>query len=509
MILRTCRFFVAFVLALLVGSTSEATGVSRDPDRQELVRQLESEWPEEFVEALRVLVEPGGDVPEPQHAIAPANDSFANAATITLAVDPNLPPLPTFGDNLDATKEPGEPNHRENAGGKSVWWRWTTAIPARVQLFSSNSNFPTLLAVYTGSAVNALTAVAHDQFNQQQDESFTFNAQVGTTYFIAVDGRDGQAGQIELGLAGVPATPPSITEQPADVSVPFAGELILSVQATGTAPFTFQWYKNGQPWEGRVSASVRDFNVQPSASGAYYVVVSNPFGSVTSRTVTVSVGNPAAPQITTQPAPVTVTPPQQIAISVGAAGAGTLSYQWYFNGNALPGETTPNLRRDTPQPSHTGDYYVTVSNAGGTVTSNVVRVTVNASASAPVFTTHPGSQTVAAGSTVTLTAAANGSPAATYEWKFNGTPIANATSATLTLSNVQPANAGSYTVTAINSAGSATSNAATLTVSASPPPASSGGGGGGASGGGGGAPSAWFFIFVAAVLALRRRRTFH
>ncbi|HEX2099147.1 MAG TPA: immunoglobulin domain-containing protein, partial [Candidatus Synoicihabitans sp.] len=83
---------------------------------------------------------------------------------------------------------------------------------------------------------------------------------------------------------------------------------------------------------------------------------------------------------------------------------------------------------------------------------------------APAFTTHPQSQTVAAGSNVTFTVTVTGSPVPTLQWRRDGTNLAGATSASLALTNVQAANAGSYTVVATNAAGSATSNPATLTV---------------------------------------------
>jgi hypothetical protein len=89
---------------------------------------------------------------------------------------------------------------------------------------------------------------------------------------------------------------------------------------------------------------------------------------------------------------------------------------------------------------------------------------------APAITTHPAAQTVAAGGSVTFSVAATGSPAPSYEWRFNTTPIAGATAASYAIAAVSNANAGSYTVRVFNTAGTVTSNAATLTVTAAPPP---------------------------------------
>ena len=83
---------------------------------------------------------------------------------------------------------------------------------------------------------------------------------------------------------------------------------------------------------------------------------------------------------------------------------------------------------------------------------------------APVFTLSPSSQTVALGSNVTFNTVASGTPLPTYQWRKDGVDIPNAVGISLFLANVTPASSGVYTVVATNSAGSATSNSATLTV---------------------------------------------
>lgn len=84
--------------------------------------------------------------------------------------------------------------------------------------------------------------------------------------------------------------------------------------------------------------------------------------------------------------------------------------------------------------------------------------------SPPEIVTSPQSQTVNVGASVAFTVVANGAPAPSFQWRKGGTPIAGATGSSLTLANVQSADAGSYDVVATNAAGTATSAAATLTV---------------------------------------------
>jgi hypothetical protein len=87
-------------------------------------------------------------------------------------------------------------------------------------------------------------------------------------------------------------------------------------------------------------------------------------------------------------------------------------------------------------------------------------------ASAPFLAVMPQSQVVAAGSTITLTALAVGSPAPTYQWAWDGTNLGSEAAATLVLTNAQPRESGTYWVDAMNSSGSETSAPIVLTVSA-------------------------------------------
>jgi hypothetical protein len=87
---------------------------------------------------------------------------------------------------------------------------------------------------------------------------------------------------------------------------------------------------------------------------------------------------------------------------------------------------------------------------------------------APTFTTQPASQTVTVGAGVTFTAAASGSPAPTFQWQKNTVNIGGATGSSYSIASTVAGDAGTYTVVASNSAGTATSNGAVLTVN--PPP---------------------------------------
>ncbi len=127
-------------------------------------------------------------------AARPANDAFANRIALSGASGS------VIGYNVVATKESGEPNHANNLGGVSVWWKWIAPASGQLTLDTHGSSFDTLLGVYTGSAVNALAAVAANDNDGTLGNvsSVVFQAQAGVEYEIAVDGFNGAAGDIAL-----------------------------------------------------------------------------------------------------------------------------------------------------------------------------------------------------------------------------------------------------------------------------------------------------------------------
>ena len=151
---------------------------------------------------------------------------------------------------------------------------------------------------------------------------------------------------------------------------------------------------------------------------------------------------------------------QAVTFSVTAVGTAPFSYQWCKNGANISGATAATYAIASVQLTDAGTYSVIVSNCVGSATSGNATLTVDPAPVAPAFTTQPVSQTVTAGASVTFTAAASGSPTPTYQWQKDGANISGATSASYTIASAATTDAGTYTVVATNSAGSATSNGA-------------------------------------------------
>lgn len=87
----------------------------------------------------------------------------------------------------------------------------------------------------------------------------------------------------------------------------------------------------------------------------------------------------SAPTIITQPRSLAVTAGGSATFAVVADGTGTLAYQWQKDGTAITGATAPTHSISSASSISAGNYSVVVSNAGGSVPSAVVTLTVNAS----------------------------------------------------------------------------------------------------------------------------------
>ncbi len=262
---------------------------------------------------------------------------------------------------------------------------------------------------------------------------------------------------------------PVITSQPADVSVYEGSAATFDVGATGSAPLSYQWKKNGAEIMGAIAASyTTPMTALSDSASAYSVIVTNAAGSVTSNSAVLTVT--PDPSIRTQPVSVSVTAGNTATFSVAVSGTSPFTYQWKKNGTSINAATSASYTTPVAALSDSGSTFsVTVRNAVGSVTSNAATLTVGAAPVAPTITSQPVNTTVSVASTATFSVGASGTAPLSYQWKKNGSNIVGATSTSYTTPSTALAdNGGVFAVIVTNAAGSATSNNATLTVSAPP-----------------------------------------
>ncbi len=173
----------------------------------------------------------------------------------------------------------------------------------------------------------------------------------------------------------------------------------------------------------------------------------------------------AAPEITRQPVSAEIVAGGSAALEVTAVGVPAPAYQWQFNGTNLAGANSDTLSLTNVSLEQAGEYRVLISNEYGSVTSDAAWVQVGFP---PTVSVQPTNQVGQVGQSVTFTASATGAEPLTFRWSKDGTLIDGASTAVLSLTNLQLTAQGTYTVTVSNAFGSVTSDGVNLTVEAVP-----------------------------------------
>ena len=135
--------------------------------------------------------------PEPSPTRS-TNDMFSNAQTIS------GPSGRVTGSNVNATVESGEPG----GGGRSVWWQWRAPSTGTVTIDTVGSSFDTILGVYTGTRVGALSTLAQNDDGVGLQSRVVLDVTAGTVYRLQVAGFSVSEGSIILNWNLQTATPP-------------------------------------------------------------------------------------------------------------------------------------------------------------------------------------------------------------------------------------------------------------------------------------------------------------
>jgi len=234
-----------------------------------------------------------------------------------------------------------------------------------------------------------------------------------------------------------------------------------AMQHDGTPQWGDDRYPNAGFFKGKMD-DLRIYN-RTLASQEIRTLYQGPLATVQSSPP------PSPLSIVTQPQSSTVVAGGTASFSVTAVGTSSLSYQWYQNGASLSGATSSSYSKSNVQSGDAGNYVVVVSNSSGSLTSSVAVLTVSAASGvAPTITQQPSSVAVTTGSTATFTVVASGSAPLSYQWYLNGNAIAGASASSYAVTSAQSTDAGTYAVYVANTAGSALSSNAVLTVQALP-----------------------------------------
>jgi alpha-tubulin suppressor-like RCC1 family protein len=277
---------------------------------------------------------------------------------------------------------------------------------------------------------------------------------------------------------------PKVTQQPVAATVEEGESAVFEAAALGTPTPTVQWEvstNGGGTWNA-VSGATADrltiASTKTSESGhEYRAVFTNKLGSATSRAETLTVNR--KPVVTRQPLSVTVEEDHSAVFEATASGFPAPKVQWEVSSDGgaiwkrIAGATSDELTVAAVKISENGDEYRAVfeneaAEKERAVKSETATLTVQ---NLPVVTKQPLSVTVEEGQGAAFEATASGFPAPTVQWEVstNGgstwSPVEGATADRLAIARAKASESGEeYRAVFTNAAGSARSNAVTLTV---------------------------------------------
>lgn len=237
------------------------------------------------------------------------------------------------------------------------------------------------------------------------------------------------------------ATAPKFLAHPRDQSVPATTPAMFSAAVSAAGPIQYQWRRHGIPLPNGTNAVFTVLSTADADAGTYDVIATSGGASVTSTAARLTLtAPPAIPIVFVQPQTAAVPIGSPVTLSVSAAGAPPLSYQWLVGTSPTPidGATAASL---TITPTSNSVYRVTISNTSATVTSLVASVSL-----VPILVRQPEPVTAPVGGTATFTVQATGFEQYRYTWLRNSIAVPGATNATFTISPVTLADAGEYSV---------------------------------------------------------------
>lgn len=233
---------------------------------------------------------------------------------------------------VNATSETGEPLHAGQPGGTSLWYCWTAPTSGAYYWDTVGSAFDTLLAIYTGNAVDQLTAqVSDDNSGGAGTSRVQLQAVAGTVYHIAVDQKFGTQGVATRGVLQLNWHGPDDTRGPVIVEPPYSvatfvgTNVTLSVSVVGAAPLQYEWFHGGSRVtdggnvSGATTANLLLTDITELDRGVYSVRVSNAFGNTTSPSINLVA---AARERVVYVQSINGTPGTTVPVTIGVAADG-------------------------------------------------------------------------------------------------------------------------------------------------------------------------------------------
>ena len=259
------------------------------------------------------------------------------------------------------------------------------------------------------------------------------------------------------------ASAPLILSQPKSQVLQYGETATFAIEATGTEPIDYLWFKDGKPMENNTKPLLKLNKITKADEGIYSVRVKNPYGKEISKVSNLIVKTDP-PKITVQPKDSELPLGATARFNVEATGNTPLKYKWYKNGKLIKGETGASLILPNITTDDISIYSVSVTNTFGKDTSKIANLIL---ATPPSIIEHPTGNLIVKGGNIELKTKAKGTELE-YQWFKDGKAIIGANKTILNIENIKSSDFGNYSVKASNYLGSVRSNIATIKMAFPP-----------------------------------------
>ncbi|CAM2010779.1 immunoglobulin domain-containing protein [Acanthopleuribacter pedis] len=394
------------------------------------------------------------------------------------------------GDSVDFDERNGSQGPYIGWSEAGEWLKYTLEIPSGVYNISlragagSNSTTDDVILSLDGVPLTVFD-VANTNFNfQTHTNSNVVIARGGLAVIRVTQNRGGSfldwfEFQRVGDVSGVPATPSGFSANAVDSGRIDVG---FTDQASNETGFVVEYRRAGEHlWQSTTWAPLAGSGTNGTlqmtglARNTTYQLRVKAFNdtgdsgwSTVQSATTQNAGGCTTPvRFVREPASVAACAGEEVRLTALANGDAdpATSYQWYFQGSPINGETGPEYVVASFGAGAVGDYFCRISNSCGSADSQTVALSLS---SVIEITDQPDTQDICVGANATFDVAADGSANFTYQWYFGNTALEGETNSVLSLENVGANQAGQYRCRVTGTCGEAFSEFATLSVEGIP-----------------------------------------
>lgn len=222
----------------------------------------------------------------------PSNDDIAKA----IRINPPLPYTNTQNTNQATIEDNEARSSCEVRDSTSVWYQYIPSTDQNVSISTLGSDYDTVLSIWTGNAHPLNFVACNDDAitdnEKEQASQISLPLKKTTNYWFKISGLSEATSQLILRVEPI-VNDIKITGQPTHQTIDYAQAATLTVQVSGTKPFSYQWYQGESGDTSQPSVNTQTFTTSPlTETASYWVRVTNPTGLMDSQTATLTIKKP-------------------------------------------------------------------------------------------------------------------------------------------------------------------------------------------------------------------------